>query len=201
MQEHRAGKDQKDQTAFALGLEGVEFLSPPTLTCSRTYLHNLSLPCAHPSKGDGFLLRSVFFLPSTDVRLERELIYDSQFDERPRGRKKRSFFSENEHQRLGKKKKRKWERGVGGREWERTTRETTTRESKSTASTRTGDEIAPGAIRWKTTHRRYLSYFRNVDVTLRDAECLRQFKITACVTIAVFRILIYCTRERERENE
>lgn len=56
---------------------------------------------------DGFLRWNVFFFSPLhpDVRLERELIYDSQFDERLRGRKKRSFFSENEHQRLGEKKK------------------------------------------------------------------------------------------------
>jgi len=101
MQEHRAIKmNEKYQTAFAFELEGVEFLSPYSTPTQPVFL-----PCAHLSKGDGFLLRNVFFSPSANVRLERELIYDSQFDERPRGRKKRSFFNENEHQRLGGKKK------------------------------------------------------------------------------------------------
>lgn len=87
--------------------EKVEFLSTPTVHLPTAILPSLFSTRIH-STGDGFLRWNVFFfsLPlRPDVRLERELIYDSQFDERLRGRKKRSFFSENEHQRLGGKKR------------------------------------------------------------------------------------------------
>lgn len=119
-------------------------------------------------------------LPCTNVRLERELIYDSQFDERPRGRKKRSFFSENEHQRLGEKRK-QGRGGDGGSE--KTTRETAARGSKSTADKRAGE----GRRRDKTARSfsmesgiddtRFTS-LRDADVTQRDAgaECLHKFK-------------------------
>lgn len=136
MQEHRAGKDQRKGSNGVRTRARRGWISFGLL--QHTYLHNFpSSVRIHPEGMD--FCSGTYFFPSADVRLERELIYDSQFDERPRGRKKRSFFSENEHQRLGEKRKWEREREVGKRKSD----VTTSCGSKSTASTR-GDKIARG---------------------------------------------------------
>lgn len=194
---HCIGKDRA-----ARSLERIEFLSLSSWSAS-TY--TASSARIHPAGWISTLER--IFFPFADVRLERELIYDSQFDERPRGRKKRSFFSENEHQRPGEKKKVreshslarsfKKERERGKRDSRGTTTRAERRLAKVNRQQARGMKLL-GAFRWRAASTIRSTFLRDADVTQRETPALSAYisSNAKCMSLRrrSLRFLIYYTR-------